>query len=257
MSSLNVCVLASGSKGNSTYIASPNTKILIDMGMTCSYIVNKLKSLEVNPNEIDGILISHTHSDHIAGLKVFLKKYNPTLYLTEKMYLDLKNQMTISSYIIIDKEFNIKDLKITPVKTSHDASDSQGYIVENQGKTAAYITDTGYINQKNYQILTNKNVYIMESNHDITMLMEGKYPYHLKQRILGDYGHLSNHDSANYLSKFIGNETKHVFLAHLSEENNTPTLALTTLQEKLKEKNIEFDSISIAEQKERSELIEL
>ena len=256
MSKLNVCVLASGSKGNSIYIASSNTKILIDIGITCSYIVNTLKSIDVNPEEIDAILITHTHSDHIAGLKVFLKKYNPTVFLTEKMYKELKDKINISSFILIEDDFNINDLHITLIRTSHDTPDSLGYVVECSGKTAVYLTDTGYINQKNYDKLRNKNIYIMESNHDVEML-EGTYPYQLKQRILGDYGHLSNHDSAKYLTKFIGNDTKHIFLAHLSEENNTPTLALATLKEMLKEKNIDFDSISIAEQKERTEVLEV
>ena len=257
MNKLNVCVLASGSKGNSSYIASNNTKILIDVGMTCSYIVNKLKSINVMPEEIDAILITHTHSDHIAGLKVFLKKYKTTVFLTKKMYEDIKDKINISSFVIIEDDFEVNDLHITLIKTSHDANDSLGYVVENNGKTAVYLTDTGYINQKNYNKLKNKNVYIMESNHDVEMLMSGSYPYHLKQRILGDYGHLSNHDSAIYLTKFIGNDTRHIFLAHLSEENNTPTLALSTLKEMLEEKNIDFTSISIAGQKERTEVIEI
>lgn len=258
MNKMEVCVLASGSKGNCTYVASENTKILIDVGMTCSYVVKQLQSIDVNPNEITGILVTHTHSDHIAGLKVFLKKYQPTLYLTKPMYQDLVTKMTISSYVLIDQDFAINDLWIKVIKTSHDASDSNGYIVEYQGNSVVYLTDTGYINQKNYQVLSNKNVYIMESNHDVTMLMDGSYPYHLKQRILGDYGHLSNYDSANYLSKFIGTNTKHIFLAHLSEENNTPSLALETLNKILKEKNISSSStIEIASQKERTELVKL
>lgn len=257
MNNLDVCVLASGSKGNCTYIATTSTKILIDVGMTCSYVVNKLASISVNPREIDGILVTHTHSDHIAGLKVFLKKYQTTLFLTKKMYDDLKDKIKIDNYVLIEEDFSLKDLFIRVIKTSHDASDSNGYVVEYKDKSAVYLTDTGYVNQKNFNVLKNRNLYIMESNHDVTMLMEGKYPYHLKQRILGDYGHLSNQDSANYLSKFIGDNTKYVFLAHLSEENNTPTLALETLKETLDRKDVSFKSIYIAKQKERTELIKL
>lgn len=257
MNNLKVCVLASGSKGNSVFIASPDTKILIDLGITSSHAVDMLKELMVDPKDIKGILITHTHSDHIAGLKIFTKKYNPTLYLTEKMLNDLNKQFPVDNYVLIDGDFFIDDLFIKVIKTSHDASDSNGYIVEYNDKSVVYMTDTGYIKDKNHEKLSNHSVYIMESNHDIAKLMDGNYPYHLKQRILSDSGHLSNKDSAFYLSKFIGDKTQAIFLAHLSEENNDPELALSTLKETLDKYNIEFDNIMIAEQKERSELIEI
>lgn len=252
-----VCTLASGSKGNATYVASSTTKLLLDLGPTCTYIENQLKSIDVDPNEITGIIISHTHSDHINGLKVFVKKYNPTLFLSEKMLKDINKIFTVDNYVLIDDDFSIGDINISIIKTSHDASDSNGYILENNGKSVVYVTDTGYINQKNHKKLQNKNVYVFESNYDVEMLMNGSYPYYLKQRILSDRGHLSNKDSAYYLSRFIGNDTKKVILAHLSQENNKPEIALKTLQDKLKEDNINFDSIIISTQEERTELIEV
>lgn len=251
------CVLASGSKGNVSYVSSSITHILVDLGPTSLYVEKKLKEIEVDPHEISGIVISHTHSDHINGLKVFLKKYGTTLFLTQKMYDDLKNLFPITNYEIIDGDFKIGDIDVSVIKTSHDASDSNGYIFENNGKSVVYITDTGYINQKNHKKLLNKNVYLFESNHDVKMLMEGNYPYYLKQRILGDRGHLSNKDSSYYLSKFIGNDTKKIVLSHLSEENNKPEIALKTLKDTLKEKNIEFDDIEIATQNDRTEVIEV
>ena len=120
-----------------------------------------------------------------------MKKYHPTLYLTEKMYRELKNEFEIEKYKIIDSDFDINDIHFRVFKTSHDAPDSNGYVIENNNRSIVYITDTGYINQKNHSLLKNKNLYIMESNHDVKMLMDGKYPYQLKQRILGDKGHLS------------------------------------------------------------------
>lgn len=252
-----VCTLASGSKGNTTYIASSSTQILVDLGPTCLYVEKKLKEIEVNPYDISAIIISHTHVDHINGLKAFLKKYNPTLFVTQKMYDDLNKLFPISNYVLIEDDFCVGDINVSVIKTSHDASDSNGYIFENNGKSIVYVTDTGYINQKHHKKLTNKNIYLFESNHDIKMLMEGKYPYHLKQRILGDKGHLSNKDSAYYLSKFIGKDTKKIVLSHLSHENNTPDIALSTLRNTLKENNILFDNIIVATQDDRTEVMEV
>ena len=251
------CVLASGSKGNATFVASSTTQILVDLGPTSLYVEKKLKDIEVDPHNITGIVISHTHADHINGLKVFVKKYHPTLFLTQKMYDDLIQLFPISDYVIIDGDFSIGDINVTVIKTSHDASDSNGYIFENNNKTVVYVTDTGYINQKNHKKLINKNVYLFESNHDVKMLMEGKYPYYLKQRILSDKGHLSNKDSAYYLSKFIGKNTREIVLSHLSHENNTPDIALNTLKETLKENDIQFDNIIVATQDERTEVVEV
>ena len=252
-----VCTLASGSKGNSTYVASSSTKILIDLGTTSMYVEKKLKDIEVDPKDINAILISHTHSDHINGLKVFVKKYNPTLFLTEKMLKDINQIFPVTNYVIIDDDFYIDDMSVKVIKTSHDASDSNGYIIESDGKSVVYITDTGYINQKNHKLLKNKNIYVFESNYDVEMLLNGKYPYYLKQRIISDRGHLSNKDSSYYLSKFIGKDTKKVILAHLSHENNEPSIAYNTLKNKLIDENINFNDIIVSTQEDRTELIKI
>lgn len=254
---MKICALASGSKGNSTYVASSTTRLLIDLGTTSMHVEKKLKEINVDPSTITGILVSHTHSDHINGLRVFVKKYNPTLFLTDKMLKDINKIFPVENYVLIDDEFNIGDIKISVIKTSHDASDSNGYILSNNNASVVYVTDTGYINQKNHKKLLNKNVYIFESNYDVEKLMNSKYPYYLKQRIISDKGHLSNTDSAYYLSKFIGKDTKAVILAHLSHENNDPTIALQTLKNKLNEENILFDNILISTQEERTDLIEV
>lgn len=251
------CVLASGSKGNCTYIEYNNTKILIDLGTTSLYTEKKLKDIDVDPTDIKAILITHTHVDHINGLKVFIKKYNPKIYLSEIMHKELKKDITLTNYEYIDGDFTIDDLKINVIKTSHDTEDSNGYIVESSDSSIVYITDTGYINQKNYKKLINKNVYIFESNHDVEMLMNGRYPYNIKQRILGDKGHLSNKDAGYYLSKLIGDNTKQVILAHLSHDNNTDDIALKTVKEELKTSQVEFDNIIIAHQEFRTDLIEV
>ncbi len=254
---MKVCVLASGSKGNATYIASSSTSLLIDLGPSCAYVEKELTEIGVNPNQIKGILITHTHVDHIGGLRVFIKKYNPTIYLTQKMYEELSTTIFLPNYMWIDSDFTIDDITVKIIKTSHDVADSNGYIVEHNGKSVVYITDTGYINYKNHKRLKNKNLYIMESNHDVEMLMNGRYPYPIKQRILGDKGHLSNQDSAYYLSQFIGEETKCIVLAHLSEDNNTKELALSTLEKALQKEGQQIEHIVIATQRDRTELLEV
>lgn len=250
---MKTCVLASGSKGNSTYVSTNRVSLLIDIGISCLNVEKKLKEIKVDPFEIKAILITHTHVDHINGLRVYLKKYNPIIYLSLSMYKELSQIIDIKRYYIIDEDFKIEDIKINIIKTSHDTADSNAYILTNNNKSLVYITDTGYINKKYYSQLFNKNIYIIESNHDIDLLMNGKYPYIIKQRILGDKGHLSNKDCAYYLKKFVGNNTTNIILAHLSEENNTEKLAYNTVSTKVN-KNI---NIIIANQKKRTELIEI
>lgn len=250
---MKVSILSSGSKGNTTYIESDNTKILIDIGNTSKYVKEKLEGFGVEPNSLDAILITHTHVDHIKGLKVFENKYNVPVYLSESMH---KSLAFVSNYVYINTDsFDINDIHVDVIKTSHDAPDSKGYIISSNKNSIVYITDTGYINEKYFGILKNRNIYIMESNHDVEMLSNGKYPFNIRQRILSDKGHLSNYDSSKYLSNFIGNKTKYVFLAHLSEENNTELLAYNTLISRLKEEKKCVDNIIIAKQDKETDLI--
>lgn len=251
---MRVSVLSSGSKGNTTYIESKNAKILIDVGNTAKYIKEKLEDIGVEPEELDAVLITHTHIDHIKGLKVFEKKYNIPVYLTDIM---LKSLDFIDKYVLLDDEFDIKDIHINSIKTSHDAPDSRGYVLSSENKSVVYITDTGYINKKYFDILKNRNLYIMESNHDVEMLNNGNYPFSLRQRILSDKGHLSNYDSAKYLCSFIGDNTKYVLLAHLSEDNNTEKLAYETLISRLNKNNIHINNIIIAKQNKETDLISI
>lgn len=252
---MRVIVLSSGSKGNTTYIETEETKILIDAGNTCKYILSKLQDYNIDASTIDAILITHTHIDHIKGLPVLLKKINPCVYITEKMHPYM--EYLENYYIINENTFKIKDMLIEVIKTSHDTEDSVGYIINNNNKSIVYITDTGYINKKYFEILKNRDLYIMESNHDVEMLNNSSYPFSTRQRILSDKGHLSNYDSAKYLSIFIGNKTKYVLLAHLSEENNTKELAYTTLTDRLTKENIKVENIIVTSQNKETEFINI
>lgn len=252
---MKVCVLASGSKGNSTCFITQNSINLIDVGVSTVYIEKKLFEIGIDAKNINNVFLTHTHVDHISGLKSFLSKYNPKVYLTKGMYDDISNDIKIANYEIIDSDFYVDDLFVQIIKTSHDAPDSIGYIFNYQNSSFVYVTDTGYINVRHHQKLLNKNLYILESNHDVELLMNGKYPYYLKQRILSDKGHLSNKDSALYLSKFIGDNTKKIILAHLSEENNNKEIVIETFKKYLKDFDIK--NIVIAEQNQKTEVIEV
>jgi phosphoribosyl 1,2-cyclic phosphodiesterase len=249
---MKVVVLASGSKGNVTYVENNNTRILIDIGKSCAYVEEKLRDINVEPATINAILITHTHTDHINGIRTFYKKYKPTIYIMPKMLDILSEFLDTFDYSYYSEFTKISDINITIIKTSHDAPDSVGFLINDN---LVYITDTGYLNNKYIPLLSNKNTYILESNHDIEMLYNGRYPYHLKKRIASDIGHLSNIDASNYLSKLIGSNTKHIILAHLSEENNTKDKALETIKSVIE--NTNNLNIQTASQDERTEVIEI
>ena len=178
--------------------------------------------------------------------------------ITEELKSILEEYDLNANYILYEgNKANINDIEINFIKTSHDAPGSIGFVIKTKDKSIVYITDTGYINNKYFEVLKNHNLYIMESNHDVTMLMEGNYPHQLKKRILGNKGHLSNDDAAYYLSEFIGDKTKTVILAHLSDDNNTYEKALDTVSNVLKSKNKKVKNIIVAKQKQRTELIEV
>ncbi|HBA37988.1 MAG TPA: MBL fold metallo-hydrolase [Firmicutes bacterium] len=248
-----VSVLASGSEGNSTYVETEDAKILIDAGMNTKYLKTKLSELEVDTKEIDYVIMTHTHHDHTGALKTFLKRNPAKLVATENMLKELEDIKDYENIIINPDSLEIGKTTVKPFKTSHDAIDSRGYLIEDKTSSLVYMTDTGYLNQKYFEMLSNKNIYIMEANHDVEMLINGSYPKWLKSRILSDHGHLSNNAAGFYLSKLIGPNTKKVILAHLSKENNTEDEAVRTVKKTLKEYEIDFEDIIVAKQRDKTE----
>ena len=246
---MKVCVLSSGSKGNSTLVITDKVKILIDLGTTTSYVEAALNNLNVDVKEISHILITHSHVDHIKGLKVFIKRYNPVILVTEDMKNVLEKELGNFRYEYYeDKKAIIGDLTVNVIKTSHDAEESIGFVLINNNSSMVYITDTGYINQKYFKILSNNNLYVLESNHDIKMLMDGPYPYYLQQRVRGDKGHLSNKQASDYLCKFIGDNTRKIVFAHISEHNNSYEKVIETFNEELSKNDMKFDDVLIAKE---------
>ena len=244
-----VSVLASGSKGNSTLITTDRVKILIDAGKNQKYLETALNQINLSLKDIDYILITHTHADHTSALKTIVKSHKPTIVLTELMYQDLDYLKNYENILLLTDNLELEDLVI-------EIGPGLGTLTQGNS-SVVQITDTGYLNQKYFKKLQNKTIYIFESNHNIEMLMHGRYPKWLKARVSSDVGHLSNESSAFYLTKLIGENTKEIILAHLSEENNTPELALETLNNEFAENNIKFNNIVVAKQEERTDLIEV
>ncbi|MDE6141429.1 MAG: MBL fold metallo-hydrolase [Bacilli bacterium] len=252
-----VSVLASGSEGNCTLIQTKNKKILIDLGMNNKYITTNLEELGIAPSEIDMVLITHTHADHTGAMKVFFKHNTPIVFLAEEMMSELEFLSDYPNLCFDDGPLNFTGLTIEIFKTSHDAPGSRGYIIKEGNSSFVYVTDTGYINYKLFDQLSNHDLYVFESNHDAELLMHGKYPAWLRARISSDVGHLSNSQAGFYLSRLIGPNTKEVVLAHISKENNDPELALATVREALNENHVEFDNLVVAKQRERTDCIEI
>ena len=248
---MQLVVLGSGSKGNVTYIEHNDTKILIDCGLSYRQITTRLASINLTLEDLDGVLITHEHSDHIGGLNVLLKKTPTTCFLTQETFESFyyKHSENISEnqlhFIEPYQEFNIKDFKILPISISHDASDAVGYIVHIDDKKIVYITDIGYLPKKDYEVLMNADMYVFESNYDVTMLFTSNRPFYLKQRIDSVKGHMSNTDSAYNLAQLVGSNTKNIVLAHPSRECNTKEIAYNTLVEVFDEYGIDRTNMKI------------
>lgn len=229
-------MLASGSKGNCCLIKHKDTSIVIDCGATRKYLRGCFERLQYDHLQSDGILITHTHSDHVAQMKMF---YDIPTYATQDIETDHLHH--IDPFETID----IKDFHITVLPMSHDCEGTVGYLIECENEKMVYVTDTGYIKEEVKAYLNNADYYVFESNHDIEMLMQTNRPVYIKQRIINDYGHLCNDDSANILSSVIGDKTKEIVLAHISQEGNTRDMALSTLRSYLIKKAIPHEHMKL------------
>lgn len=254
---MRVSVLSSGSKGNVTYLETKNKKFLLDAGRNYKYISDALKNIDVDIKTIDYVIISHEHNDHISALKTLVSKTEATVIITEKMLYAIEDLNDYPHILMCEDEIDLEGVKITSFKSSHDAVDSRNFVIEEDGVKIGYITDTGYINTKNFKYLKNLDVYLFESNHDIELLQHGPYPAWLKKRVLGDDGHLSNKAAAFYLTKLVGDKTKEIVLIHLSETNNLEDIALETINNTFLEYGIDFHNIVCARQNEVLKVIEV
>lgn len=245
---MKITVLGSGSKGNSTLIETTSCNILIDAGLPLKNIEQRINNPLPN---IDILIITHTHTDHIKGINKIITKYNPIILTIAS---DLQEKIT--KEVTNKEEYIINDIEIKLFKLSHD-TECCGILLKENNKELVYITDTGYLSNKILKQIKEKNIYIIESNHDEEMLRNGKYPFYLQQRIRSDKGHLSNEACANYLKKIIGDNTKYIVLAHLSEENNKEELVEKTITNMLNQKQNNINKFYIAKQDKPLETIEV
>lgn len=225
--------IASGSSGNSSFVGASGKGILVDFGISCRGVISALKERKIEPDSLSGILITHEHIDHVRGLAVFLSHHNVPIYASAPVlkYLATNGLVPFNAVLNeIDEHGElIGGMMIKPFRTSHDSVGSLGYsIITPDEHRISVCTDTGYLTDDAREHLFGSEVVLIESNYDSGMLEFGPYPYHLKRRIKGPQGHLSNTDCAAFLPELVKSGTLHIVLGHLSKENNTPDVALQT-----------------------------
>jgi phosphoribosyl 1,2-cyclic phosphodiesterase len=233
---LAVCILASGSKGNAVFLSSGDTSLLIDAGLSGIEIERRLRSRGLDPKNLDAILVSHEHSDHIQGVGVLSRRFKLPVYINSKTQAAASGQLgTLYDFKNFEcgSTFTIDDLSIHPFSISHDATDPCGFTVNQNGTKIGIATDLGIATSMVKAHLTGCALLILEANHDEKMLIDGPYPWPIKQRIKSRIGHLSNAASKQLLNEIQHDQLKYVMLAHLSETNNTPQKAVNEVGQAL------------------------
>lgn len=234
---MKLCSIASGSSGNCIYVGSDHTHIIIDAGISKKKIEEGLGKIGISGEELDGILVTHEHSDHIQGLGVFSRKYKVPIYATAGTICGIENYKSLGKMpeglfhsIKADEEFSLGELTIKPFAISHDAIEPTGYRIEKNQKSVAVATDLGNYDKYIVEKLKDVNALVLEANHDVHMVEVGPYPYPLKRRVLGEQGHLSNELSGRLLCDILHDDLQCVMLGHLSKENNYESLAYETVK---------------------------
>ncbi len=237
------CSLYSGSSGNAVFIESDKAKILVDCGVSGKKIAASLAGIDVDVSEINAILVTHEHSDHCYAVGVMSRRYNIPIYANEKTWegmekdignIKIENKRCIETY----KDFEINDIRIHPFSIPHDAAEPVGYNFHVGNKKFTLATDIGHINEQLVSYIEGSDMVLLEANHDVEMLKCGSYPYFLKQRILGENGHLSNESAGSLAAHLVKSKMTRCLLGHLSKENNFPELAFQTVFNILTENGI-------------------
>ncbi len=256
---INFCNLFSGSTGNCTYLSYQNTKLLIDAGVSCTKITKSLNELHTNLDEIDAILVTHEHSDHIRGLATIAKKFHIPIYTSSKTWKameSLKIPETCKMYFIPNESFSFGDFEIFPFSIPHDAADPVGFSILADHKKITIATDIGHLTKGIIHQMEQSDILLLESNYDTDTLKCGSYPYFLKERILGENGHLSNEMAGKAVSYLCQKGVQHVILGHLSKENNFPELAYQTVLNELQAVHLNCD-LSVASRETNDVLLTL
>ncbi|MFP3155084.1 MBL fold metallo-hydrolase [Lachnospiraceae bacterium ZAX-1] len=234
---MRLCSIASGSSGNCIYVGSDHTNLILDVGISGKRVEEGLNYIGLQTKEMHGILITHEHSDHISGLGVIARRYGIPIYTTRGTKEAILNSKSVGKIdeslfceINPEEDFTIGDVTVSSIAISHDAIQPTAYIVRQPRKSVGVITDLGTYDNCIIEKLQGLDILLLEANHDIHMLQVGNYPYYLKQRILGDGGHLSNELSGQLLGHVLHDKFKTVILGHLSKENNYEKLAYETVR---------------------------
>ena len=257
------CSLYSGSSGNCSFLQTNTTKILIDVGESAKKIEEALKKINVEPSNIDGIFITHEHSDHVKGLGIFAKKFQIPVYANKETWNAMPKQKEKLEENMIHtftfSPFFIGDIKVEPFSIPHDAANPCGFNFYHEDKKMSIATDIGHISENVIKHLSNSSFLLLEANYEPEILKCSPYPYLLKQRIKGPNGHLSNTEAGQTISYLTDYGLKNVMLGHLSKENNFPELAYKTVVEELMEHNVSENLVhlSVASRYEISPMIDV
>lgn len=258
--------IASGSSGNCIYVGSENTHMLVDAGISNKRIEQGLNEIGLKGSEINGIVITHEHSDHTKGLGVLARKYGVPIYGTRETLDEISKMKYLGEYppellrtIQPDVDFFLGDLEVKPFRIDHDAANPVAYRIQHGKKSVAVATDMGHYDQYIIEHLQNLDALLVESNHDVRMLESGPYPYYLKRRILGEHGHLSNENAGRLLGCILHDRLKYILLGHLSKENNYEELAYETVKLEISQGDNPYQasdfSIEVAKRDRMSEII--
>lgn len=255
------CNLYSGSSGNCSFIETNKTKILVDCGVSYKKIKEGLEAIGQDIHDIDAILITHEHSDHIKGLGVLTKNIDAPIYANKKTLDEIEKKyfVSVAKPFKTNETFEIKDVKIYPFAIPHDAADPVGFTIDYKNTKISLATDIGHVENKLYKNLNESSFVLLESNYEPDMLKSSSYPYSLKHRILGPEGHLSNEDASKVIKSLVNNGLKNIMLGHLSKENNFPELAYQTTINELIESKVDIDKLqlSVADRDKINNVIEI
>jgi phosphoribosyl 1,2-cyclic phosphodiesterase len=240
------CSLYSGSSGNCIYVGANRTNILIDAGLSGKSIIGALDEIGISPKDLNAILVTHEHDDHIRGVGILSRRFNIPIFANNNTWMAMKGKVgevkeENIKFLNSDEPFEIGDIDISPFKTPHDAAESVGFSFQNKGKKVSLATDIGHVNDYIINKIEGSDILLLESNHDVEMLKFGPYLYVLKRRILSDIGHLSNDDAGTAILKLIKDKYMTVILGHLSKQNNYPELAYKTVTTALEENGVNIE----------------
>ncbi len=260
MASLSFQILASGSKGNATLVWTDNTCVIVDVGLSLKTLSERLKNSPISIEDIEAIVVSHEHNDHVRGIGVLSRRYNVPVYFSEGTALNLPafvGDLHEKRIFFRNRGFAIGDINFLPFSTAHDAEDPVGFVIETNGIKMAFCTDLGTVTGLVRECLKGCNALVVEANHELELLMSGPYPWHLKQRIKSRLGHLSNDDCISLCREVLHDDLQIITFAHLSEVNNSPEVLKKKIKGLLTEPTKAGVELFIASQYEPGKVIKL